>query len=199
MAKRDVVTINSIDKILDNTEKISTVTLSTRNEPIEIKVKRTIPFDKYSDMISDIKNMMFDLKEGKYKSNYNTFAIDYNIIKYFTNIKTDNQAKIFELINKTNIIEQISHLIKPSRETIVADVDCTVDFLKRTIFHASPWDSVAEKIDELLSQMDSMANQINGIDKDTLTRGIELLGSVSKNDLKDIAKDIVMQKANSNG
>ncbi len=81
----------------------------------------------------------------------------------------------------------------------MTDVNCAVDFLQRAIFHASPWDSVAKRIDELLSQMDNMANQINGIDKDTLAKGIELLGSVSRNDLKDIAKDIALQKVNSNG
>ncbi len=63
MAKRDIVTINSIDKILNNTENTSIITLPTQNEPIEIKVKRVIPLDKYSNMISDIKNMMFDVKE----------------------------------------------------------------------------------------------------------------------------------------
>ena len=83
MAKKEKVTVNGIDKIL---QQFNNEEYEINFGDIVVKVKPSISLKDYSQMITDITLMVFDLDRGSYKQSYNTFAIDYNIIKYFTNI-----------------------------------------------------------------------------------------------------------------
>lgn len=185
MAKAKKVNIN---EIVDKADECFNVLIESSNkaETIEVEVKKSIPLNDYSKMMSEILDMIFDFKKGEYHAEYTNFAINYNFIKYFTNVNTSNKAKIFDFICKTDILHKINVLIEPDYAIIVDEVNQAIDFAKRTIFKASPWDSVAHRIDELLSQLDTVANNISGIDKETLEKGINLLGSITKDDIKDM-------------
>lgn len=190
MAKKEKVTVNGIDKIL---QQFNSEEYEINFGDIVVKVKPSISLKDYSQMITDITLMVFDLDRGSYKQSYNTFAIDYNIIKYFTNITTSNVSKIFDLVTRTDILEKIAVFIRPSREIIAKDAVNAIDYVKNTIFKTSPWDEVANKVSEVLDSIEKTSSQFGDVKAEDVAKVIDLFGSINKDDIKEIA---LKRKAN---
>lgn len=184
MAKSKKVSVNNIDDII----KVSN---PTEKEVcfggVVIKVKPYIKLDEYSQMIKDTALMIFDVGTGEYDYSYSTFSIQYNIIKYFTNISTSNKNKIFELVNCTNILDEISEHISPTVTTITNDVNKAIEFIKQMAFKSSPWDEVAETVNDMLIGLKNTTSVLKDVNGDQIAKLFELFGSINKDDIKDLA------------
>lgn len=184
MAKKNKVTINNIDTII---ETCNITEHEITYGDITIKVKPSIKLNEYSQMIKDITLMIFDVTTGEYSYDYNTFAVQYQIINYFTNITTTNIAKVFDLVNNTDIMDKISAHIKPTRDVINNDVNNAIDFIKQTAFHSSPWDEVAEMIKGTVDNLQQTTSKLSEVKGEDITKLIGLFGNITQNDIKDIA------------
>lgn len=184
MAKSKIVSVNKIDTILKTS---NCVEKEVYFGEISVKIKPHIKLTEYSQMIKDIALMIIDVNTGDYDYSYHTFAVQYNIIKYFTNISTVNQDKIFELINCTNIMGEIREYISPSVETITEDANEAIEFIKQMAFKSSPWDEVAEKVNDMLISFENTTSVLKNINGDDITKLFELFGSINQEDIKDMA------------
>lgn len=192
MANKETVNFNDIIKDINSTE---IKTLRIQGKDYKFEFYKSIPMDKYKKMMSDILNMIFDFKKGQYLSHNTYFAVQYNIIKYYTNINTSNKARIFDLVSKTNIYDIISGNLEPDIYYIEKEVESAVDFVKQTIFKSSKWDKAAEYIEDFFKQLDNIAEQFKNVDGDDLAKALNNLANISNDDVKDM----VLQKVKKDG
>jgi hypothetical protein len=192
MAKKNRVSINSIDKIIAT---FDTSECAINYGDITVNVKTAIRLADYSQMIKDVVYMIFDTNTGKYNYEYVSFAVKYQIIKYFTNLSTDNVGKIFDLVNKTDIMQKIDDIIRPSIETIENDAFEAVDFIKQTVYKTSPWDEVAEIAKEMLGKLSASTEKLGAVKDEDLHKIINIFNHISADDIKEMA----LQKTRENG
>lgn len=192
MTKKETVNFNDIIKDVNDTE---IKTLKINDKEYKFEFHKSISMDKYKKMMSDILNMIFDFDKGQYLADNTCFAIQYNIIKYYTNINTSSKSRIFDLVSKTNIYEVISWDLKSDIYYIEKEVENAVDFVKQTIFKSSKWDKVAEYLEDLFKQLNDLTEQFKGIDGNALNGLLKTLSDVSKDDLKDM----VLQRVKADG
>ena len=187
----------NINEVVSGIENIVTRTVDINGQKIDIEIKKSISLKEYSKMISDILDMIFDFKSGKYLA-YNTrFAIQYNIIKYFTNIDTKNKERIFDLLNKTEIFHYyIEPEHNPSYYCIEEEVLSAVDFIKQSIFKSNPWNDVAKSIKGFIDKLDKFADKFSDVDNQDIQKGLELISNMTTNDLKDIVLKELKQNEN---
>lgn len=192
MTKKETVNFNDIIKDVNDTE---IKTLKINDKEYKFEFHKSISMDKYKKMMSDILNMIFDFDKGQYLADNTYFAIQYNIIKYYTNINTSSKSRIFDLVSKTNIYDIISGNLNPDIYYIEKEVENAVDFVKQTIFKSSKWDKVAEYLEDFFKHLDDLTEQFKGIDGNALNGLLKTLSDVSKDDLKDM----VLQRVKADG
>lgn len=131
MAKKTKITAEAITKAMNlHEEKTIALTIGCGDMEIELRVKARLSLAERAKMISDIVDMVFvdDENGTRYCPAFKTFAIEYNIVNYFTNVALPadpNKAnKFLEMTELAHQVIQlfpddyIGHIISDSIEAI---------------------------------------------------------------------------------
>lgn len=139
-------------------------------EQFEVLIAPIIPFDQRTMMINDMLDMM--TVDGKYQPAYKNFAIDYNLLIYYTDVRFDSAednkisadecSNIYEFIKRTGIIYDIIDTIYDYND-IIAEVNDAVDMLKNK--SDSPWNDIGDKISVLLDDILNSFDNIGSVEE----------------------------------
>lgn len=189
MAK-NIINMTTINKVIkEYTPDVKEIQLT---QDVIVKITPTISLEKYGNMISDITAMTLHINKsvgnGFYAAHYNTFATEFNLVKYFTNINTSNEEKIFQLVHCSDLISDIINNINIPINTIKNDVEKSIEFTKNLVFKSSPWDSVATRIGDLLENLDNVTTLFNGVDQETIINGMKALGNINEEKIINLAR-----------
>lgn len=159
-------TNKQIEQVIKHNKKSNTTiklcTGDSSDDYLEVIINPNISFKDYAQMITDMRSNV--CSNGR----VNEFAKEYTLgffkIYYFTNIKSNNAKTMFELINCTDIVEQIDKVIGGLSDKIAKDYDFAITHYQNTIYNSSEWDDVAITIMNLLEKFEKNSDKFKNID-----------------------------------
>lgn len=162
MARKTKNTMTKIIKALaTNDERIKTLTLGEGENAIEIHCKTYLPFIDMTAMVNDILDFVFlpvseDSDELKYHPELISFAIDFEIINYFTDIiLPDDGDKVYEFLKQTNIVSHITSAVPDATLEIIEAAMDAIEYKKQQMLKKG-------KFDTLLSGISGLVNSLGG-------------------------------------
>lgn len=191
--------VNSMEKALNikNELNVSTVYFGVGDNKTAVTVRRFLTFKEKLRMINDICDMIFLGKdEVEFYAASKKFAIEYNIIRYFSNIDfgdmdVDDIEKSIENYNIYGIVT--GHIDKEYLKRLIGDILDEVDYRKNMIYHRSSMDGVLSK---LSSVIDEIKNYVNEFGVDGILNMLADDGNLGKfldKVLKESADDIMAE------
>lgn len=157
--KTKEITANAIELAL-KIEKNDTAAISIGegDNKIDITVKTFLPISERSNMINDIVSMVFATSEDGeevYAPYFRSFAINFNIVNYFTNITLPTKsADISDFFNKTDIVEAIISVMKPRYfRDIMRDVNELISYKKEKLMKRTKFDDILTNVSEVITEI----------------------------------------------
>ena len=138
MAKKTKIKASAIAKAMSLAEiKNTIISFGTGEDIIDVSVKRHLSVSERAMMINDILNIVFPTEgdDAKYYAAFKKFAIDYNIVVYFTDISlpldTDRASKF---IDESGIVNKIADSIGYEYVAdIIADATEAIEYRKQEL------------------------------------------------------------------
>ena len=171
MAKKSIITSSSIEKAIDGAvEKTMIMTVGDGENAVEVPVKTRLSLSERADMVEDIVSMVF--RSDKFAPYFKRFAMDYNLITYFTDIKLPNNAeRIYQFICDTGISQRIAEIVGLDYiGDIMREANELIEYRKATMVRRSKIDDVLSAITDVIK---SLKEKTDGMDINQLVEMIQ--------------------------
>lgn len=143
MAKQKKISISRLEKILPGLEDAPKILpVGKAGETEEILVTPLLPLEKQAQLAVYIANSVFTEDTGgqtqdkqiSYAPYYYEIACMTGVLKYYTNIRTDNPAKLYMLCIKNGLYEKIVELIHPKQyATVIQAAQQLIAYRQRSL------------------------------------------------------------------
>lgn len=189
------ISITTIDKLIEHNPLSPIVhKIKCEDETVEVIVDTKGDAANYGILINNIVNMCFGIEDNEYYPQLKTFAIQYNILNSFTNIKTDNIEKVYALIRHCpDLMDSIKFDISMSYPCLYQDIDAAIEYRLRVKFSHTGFDLITRKIVELL---DKFGKSFEGFSKEDTAKLFELANAVASKDEKSLANAVLKYRDN---
>lgn len=166
MAKKNNIKAAAIAKamgLVDNNKAI--IACGMGEDTIEIAVKTHLSVSERAMMVSDIVNMVFitDENGSRYCPAFKKFAIEYNIVNYFTDVAlpsdTDKACKFLENSGLANRI--VNALPDGYAIEIITEATEAIEYRKQELLKKSKFDDLIENV---LGVVKTLSATTEGID-----------------------------------
>lgn len=192
--KENTVSVAMMDKISKSYRaKDKVIVYQAGEEVIEVTVMPNISFKSRCAMVSEIIDMCF--VGGKYVSGMKTFAINYNLLAYHTNLALgDSVEKIWSFINASMIIEKILEVMVDGYYQILDEVESGIKYRIDSELAHNKSDDLMDAIVEVVNKISGMVTDFsNSINIEDI---INIGKSLAEKDESEIVKSILdYQKA----
>ena len=194
MAKAKKITTVNILKAMELGEnRVLSFTCGSGEGAVDVLVKSRLPLLERQSMVEDIADMVFiSNEEGDvtYCSGFKKFAIEYEIINYFTNITLPvDSEKAWEFLEKTGIAARVAEVLPEDYIVeVVSEANELIEYRKQELLKRSKLDAVLDNIADVVKSVSAK------------TEGIELpqiLEYVQKNapELKGEVEQLIKSQA----
>lgn len=155
MAKKRKITASAIMSAFDCGESKNIVlTCGSGENSIEVPVKGHLTLAERSDMVRFIVDMVFIEDDGivEYHPEFKSFAVDYAIVTYFTDIVMPAEGdQAFEFLEKTNIAFHIADTLPAGYvSSIITDAMDLIKWREEDLHKRSKFDEIFERIYEII-------------------------------------------------
>ena len=175
MAKKAKITAASIAKAMElvDTNAI-TITCGMGENTIEIPVKVRLSITERAMMVSDIVNMVFieDENSTRYCPAFKKFAIEYNIVTYFTDIALPSDSnKACKFLEQSGLADRIAQSLPEGYVMgIIADANEAIEYRKQELLKRSKLDSL---LDGALGIVQALSEKTEGIELPQIMEYVE--------------------------
>lgn len=163
------------------------VTYGDGENAVEIHIKKNLSLIERMNMVSDIADMVF-ITDGEGNTEYvpafEKFAIEYEIVNYFTDIvlPVGDSNKTWLFLTKTGIAAHIANAVPNGHVfDIIAEAKELIEYRKQLFLKRSRLDVI---LDNIVSITKGVGDKIDGMDspelKDIMERFIEKDGNESE-------------------
>ena len=175
MAKKAKITAASIAKAMGLVDaSVITITCGTREDTIEIPVKTHLSVSERAMMVSDITNMVFLTDENgtRYCPAFKKFAIEYNIVTYFTDVTLPSDSnKACKFLEHSGLAHRIAQSLPDGYIVeIIADVNEAIEYRKQELLKKSKLDDL---LDRVLGVIQTLSDKTDGIDLPQIMEYVE--------------------------
>lgn len=156
MAKAKKITTVNILKAMELGEnRALSFTCGSGEGAVEVLVKPRLPLLERQSMVGDIADMVFiSNEEGDvtYCPGFKKFAVEYEIINYFTNITLPvDSEKAWEFLEKTGIAARVADVLPDGYVVeIVTDANELIEYRKQELLKRSKFDAVLDNIADVV-------------------------------------------------
>ncbi len=181
--KQNKISVNSMDKFVasDSKEIIIKCINKKNNEEIKVSVIPYLSLKAKGQFINDAASAVF--VDGIYAPYMLDFAYKYCLLQYYTNINLPkNPEKINDIIQKTDIIEQVSKVIKD--KFLYQELCQLIEYRKNVYLKHNKTDEFMEALTTLVKSLNSIANsdEFKGENFDKIVNAaIKIAGKDEKN------------------
>ena len=175
MAKKAKITAASIAKAMElvDTNTI-TIACGMRENTIEIPVKAHLSVSERAMMVSDITNMVFitDDNGTRYCPAFKKFAIEYNIVTYFTDVTLPSDSnKACKFLEQSGLAHRIAQSLPDGYIVeIIADANEAIEYRKQELLKKSKLDDL---LDRVLGVIQTLSDKTDGIDLPQIMEYVE--------------------------
>lgn len=175
MAKKNKITAASIAKAMGLIDtETATITCGMKDDTVEIPVKTRISITERAMMVSDIVNMVFITDEAgtRYCPAFKKFAIEYNIVTYFTGVSLPTDSnKACKFLEQSGLASKIAQTLPDEYIVgIINDANEAIEYHKQELLKKS-------KLDELLGRVlgivQTLSDKTEGIDLPQIMEFVE--------------------------
>lgn len=175
MAKKAKITAASIAKAMGLVDaSVITITCGTREDTIEIPVKTHLSVSERAMMVSDITNMVFLTDENgtRYCPAFKKFAIEYNIVTYFTDVTLPSDSnKACKFLEQSGLAHRIAQSLPDGYIVeIIADANEAIEYRKQELLKKSKLDDL---LDRVLGVIQTLSDKTDGIDLPQIMEYVE--------------------------
>lgn len=175
MAKKAKITAASIAKAMGLVDaSVITITCGMREDTIEIPVKAHLSVSERAMMVSDITNMVFLTDENgtRYCPAFKKFAIEYNIVTYFTDVTLPSDSnKACKFLEQSGLAHRIAQSLPDGYiAEIIADANEAIEYRKQELLKKSKLDDL---LDRVLGVIQTLSDKTDGIDLPQIMEFVE--------------------------
>lgn len=175
MAKKNKITAASIAKAMGLIDvKSATITCGMKEDTVEIPVKTHLSVSERAMMVSDITNMVFiaDDNGTRYCPAFKKFAIEYNIVTYFTDVTLPSDSnKACKFLEQSGLAHRIAQSLPDGYIVeIIADVNEAIEYRKQELLKKSKLDDL---LDRVLGVIQTLSDKTDGIDLPQIMEYVE--------------------------
>lgn len=175
MAKKNKITAASIAKAMGLIDtETTTITCGMKDDTVEIPVKTRISVAERAMLVSDIVNMVFITDEvgTRYCPAFKKFAIEYNIVTYFTNVSLPADSnKACKFLEQSGLASRIAQTLPDEYIVgIINDANEAIEYHKQELLKKSKLD---ELLDRVLSIVQTLSDKTEGIDLPQIMEFVE--------------------------
>lgn len=175
MEEKITITANSITEAMGLVETKNTIiTYGKGDRAVKIPVKTRLSISERAMMVNDIVSMVFiaDSDGTKYYPAFKKFAIEYNIVNYFTEVllPTDsNEANAF--LEQSALASRIIRALPEEYiNNIIDEADEAIEYRKQELLKKNKFDDI---LDSLLNIFKELNKETNGIELPQIMEYIE--------------------------
>ena len=166
MSKKNKLTAASIAKAMRLAEEEAlTITLGADEDTVEISVKPSLSITDRIAIVDDIVDMVFiDRGNGvQYLPTLKRFAIEYNIVSYFTDIKLPSDSnKAHKFLERSDIVSKIEKLLPYDYlGDIIADACEAIEYRAQELLKRSKFDDCIDRIIDVIKALNLKINDID--------------------------------------
>lgn len=166
MAKKTKITAASIAKAMELIDaKPITITCGMKDDTVEIPVKTHLSVSERAMMISDITNMVFvtDDNETRYYPAFKKFAIEYNIVSYFTEVSLPSDSnKACKFLEQSGLANRIAQALPEGYVVdIIGDANEAIEYRKQELLKKNKLDDL---LDGVLGVVQALRDKTEGIE-----------------------------------
>lgn len=175
MAKKNKITAASIAKAMGLIDtETTTIACGVKDDMVEIPVKTHISVTERAMMVSDIVNMVFITDEvgARYCPAFKRFAIEYNIVSYFTGVSLPTDSnKACKFLEQSGLASRIAQALPDEYITgIINDANEAIEYRKQELLKKSKLD---ELLDRVLGIIQTLSDKTEGIDLPQIMEFVE--------------------------
>ena len=166
MAKAKKITTANILKAMELGEnRVFSFTCGSGEGAVDVLVKpRLLLFERQS-MVEDIVDMVFISNEegtATYCPGFKKFAIEYEIINYFTNITLPvDSEKAWEFLEKSGIAARVADVLPDGYIVeIVTEANELIEYRKQELLKRSKLDAVLDNISDVVKAVGAKTEEI---------------------------------------
>lgn len=167
MAKKQKITAVAVAKAM-NLQDDEKILLAIYNEHSEdpamvIPINPRISLMERTKMVSDIVDMVFISDENgtRYCPAFQTFAIEYNIVNYFTDVSLPaDPNKASKFLEMTNLANRITELLPDDYvEDIISAIVNAIEYRKQEILKETKLDSLIGNVLNLIQTLNQKVKE----------------------------------------
>ena len=175
MAKKAKITAASIAKAMGLIDaKTATITCGMKDDTVEIPVKTHLSVSERAMMVSDITNLVFITDENgtRYCPAFKKFAIEYNIVSYFTEVSLPADSnKACKFLEQSGFANRIAQALPDGYILeIVSDANEAIEYRKQELLKKSKLDDL---LDRVLGVIQTLSDKTDGIDLPQIMEYVE--------------------------
>lgn len=167
MAKKQKITAVAVAKAMDlqDDEKILLAIYNEHSEDpaMVIPINPRISLMERTKMVSDIVDMVFISDENgtRYCPAFQTFAIEYNIVNYFTDVSLPaDPNKASKFLEMTNLANRITQLLPDDYvEDITSAIVDAIEYRKQEILKETKLDSLIGNVLNLIQTLNQKVKE----------------------------------------
>ena len=198
MAKTNKITLKAIREALgEKPENTTTFTIGTKENTVEVTVKKTLSFEERRDMVNGIVDMLFvnDGENGEQYCPYlKKFAFEYHIVTYFTNISLPAKVDaIWDFLSTTDIANRIVCSVPDGYVAeIIAEANEMIEFKKIKLAKQSKFDEV---LSSAVGLFKTISKKLEGADGKAILEYLEQNIPELKGELGKVIQEKVAEEA----
>lgn len=198
MAKTNKITLKAIREALgEKPENTTTFTIGTKENTVEVTVKKTLSFEERRDMVNGIVDMLFvnDGENGEQYCPYlKKFAFEYHIVTFFTNISLPAKVEdIWDFFYTTDVANRVvSSLPDGYVAEIIAEANEMIEFKKVKLAKQNKLDEVLSSAVDLFK---AISKKLEGADGKAILEYLEQNIPELKGELGKVIQEKVAEEA----
>lgn len=175
MAKKNKITAASIAKAMGLIDANPTIiTCGMKDDTVEIPVKTHLSVSERAMMVSDITNMVFitDDNGTRYCPAFKKFAIEYNIVSYFTEVSLPADSnKACKFLEQSGLANRIAQALPEGYVVgVIGDANEAIEYRKQELLKKSKLDDLLDKV---LGVIQALSDKTDGIDLPQIMEYVE--------------------------
>ena len=161
---------------------------------LDIRIKKTLSFEEMELFVSSVYKACFDKETDEYVPEAKDFAIQWNIVNFYTNIVLpDDTADVYSVIYNSHIIDEIMpHINGAQIDHIISAIDERIRYKTNVAVEAAN-----KQISAMFSAIENLENSMGDIFKDISGEDLKnMISSITdgKIDEEKLVKSIVASK-----
>lgn len=150
------------------------------SEQIEVIINPNITLEERVSAITEAIEIVVD-EQGIYSPFLKCFAVNYALLRLYSNIELNDPETIFKLTYSTEIIKAIENAVPEFEvKAIKEEIEAGINFKLQSVLKSSKWDDIADGIYTIINKANNELESLKDVDAAQVMEVIEKLKGIKE-------------------